>query len=312
MTRVTLPNAETRIKDMENIIASVAKSILDDFSGDAVFQNYLKIKANVHRYSIGNQMLMLVQAPDSALVASKTAFAKMAAAQGHDPLVKTSNKGKTYEEFVHIESGCKAVWIWGAPRPCTYLREIKDEAGEPTKQPVTFNKFFPADVWPVEGIRYSDTNEPFVLPTFVQPVEDLNLYDACLAFAAHKGITVTEEGLGGAAGVSKGGAIATQAGQTWQENVPVLLHELAHELLHPLQERDKLTREIKEAEAEATCAVVLQHFGHGTGPQSAYLRNWKATPKDVIDSMGRIAKAAAEIVDFVMDNQHEDEQEVAA
>ena len=302
MERILLTNKETRIKDMEALVNSVANSILDE-SGDELFARYLQITHHIHRYSLGNQILMMVQAPTSRLVASVTAFGKMAKEQGHAPVVKHTNEGKAYEEYVHIDSGNKAVWIWGAPRQYTSTREVEDEENGGTKKVShTFNRFYPATVYCVEGIHYSDTDTPFEVPNFVTPVEDLNLYEAALAFAAHKGITVAEENLGGAAGVSKGGSIATQAGQTWQENVPVLLHEIAHELLHPLHgkvTRHDLPREVKESEAEATCAVILQHFGHGIGPQAMYLRNWKCKPEDVIASMTRIATAAAEVVDFI-------------
>ena len=303
MERIVLKDKESRIRDMEALVNNVAASILDE-TGDEVFANFLKITHHVRRYSLGNQILMMVQAPESRLVASVTAYGKMAKEQGHAPVRKFTAEGKPYDEYVHIDGGNKAVWIWGSPKPKTITREVEDpDTGGKKKVPYTFNKFYPTSVYCVEGIHYSDTDTPFVVPSFVQPVEDLNLYDACLAFAAHKGFNLSEENLGGAAGVSKGdGNIATQVGQTWQENVPVLLHEIAHELLHPLHgkvTRRDLTREVKEAEAEATCAVVLQHFGHGTGPQAAYLRNWKAKPEDVLASMTRIATAAAEVVDFI-------------
>jgi len=131
------------------------------------------------------------------------------------------------------------------------------------------------------------------------PVEDIALYEGLLSFAAAKGIEVSEGNLFGSAGVSRVGAIATQTGTSWQEKLPTLAHEVAHELLHDLQARKDLPKEVKEHEAEATCAVILMHFGHDVAPQAAYLRNWKAEPKDVIASMDRIAKAAAEVVDHI-------------
>lgn len=308
MRRTLLKDKDSRVAQMKQHTETVAKAILGDLSGDAIFQQYLAIKGKVHRYSLRNRILQMWQAPDSALVASRTAFAAMAKAQGHQPVERVSVKGKTWEEYITIRGGGHAVWIWGSPRPTTYLVKVIDEQGNVSDEPRTCNRFNVVDTYCVEDVRYADTGEPFVMPSFVVEVEDLNLYEAALAFAAHKGITVEEEGLGGAAGVSKGGTIATQKGTTWQAKLPTLLHEIAHELLHPLQERSDLTREVMEAEAEATCAVILHHFGHGIGPQAAYLRNWKASEKDVIASMDRISKAAEEVVDFIEkgSQSHED------
>ena len=307
MRRTLLKDQTTRTEQMKKHTETVAKAILGDLSGDAIFQQYLAIKSKVHRYSLRNRILQMWQAPDSALVASRTAFAAMAKAQGHQPVARESAKGKSWDEYITIVGGGHAVWIWGSPRPTSYLAKVTDRDGNVTEEPRTYNKFGTADTYCVEDVRYADTGEPFVLPSFVQPVEDLDLYQSALAFAAHKGIAVVEEGLHGPAGVSKGGTIATQKGTDWQHKLPTILHELAHELLHPLQARD-LPKEIMEAEAEATCAVILCHFGHGIGPQAAYLRNWKASEKDVIASMDRISKAAEEIVDFIVDApaSHED------
>ena len=298
MRRVTLENRETRETQMRKHVEDVANAILDT-AGDAIFQQYLNIKSNIHRYSIGNLMLQMWQAPDSRLVASRTAFGNMAKAQGHTGKSKTSKKGKSWQEFVFVAAGSRAVWIWGAPRVTTYNAKVTNPDGTVTEEPRSFPKFYPADTYCVESIRYTDTDEPFVIPTFTVSVEDLDLYDATLAFAASKGIEVSEQNLWGPEGVSKGGAIATQKGTTWQEKLPTLLHEVAHELLHPLQERKDLPKEVKEHEGEATAAVILMHFGHNVAPQAAYLRQWKAEPKDVIASMDRISKAASEVVDFV-------------
>ena len=303
MRRTTLENRETREQQMRDHVKGVAEAILNDTSGDELFAKYLSIFNKVHKYSIGNLLMQLWQAPDSALVASRTAFAEMAKEQGHQPTVKTvrggKRKGQTYDDYIFVAAGSKAVWIWGHPRPVTYTAKVPQVDGSVKEEPRTFPRFYPAETYQVEDIRYCDTGEPFELPSFATAVEDVNLYDGCLAFCKAKGIEVSEEQLGQANGVSKGGSIATAKGLTWQEQVAVLLHEIAHELLHHSQDEKKLPREVKEAEAEATAAAILQHYGHGIGPQAAYLRNWKAKPQDVLASLDRIAKACKQVIDFI-------------
>lgn len=307
MRRVTLQDRDNRETQMRQHVKTVAEAITGDLSGDAIFEQYLRIRQFVHRYSIGNLMLMHWQAPDSRCVASRTAFSKIAEEQGHEGRTRTSKaKGrkpaKSWEEFVFVAGGSKAVWIWGAPKPCTRTRKVADpETGEETEQPYTFNRFFPVDVYQVEDLRYCDTGEPFEMPTLpTNAVHDEGLFDALLAFAASKGITVEQEGLGGAAGVSKVGAIGLQKGDPFFLQVSPLVHELAHELLHDLHSRlDEGSRKLHEGEAEATAAVVLGFLGFDVSLSAAYLRNWKVEPQDVLDSMERIAKVAGEVVDFV-------------
>jgi hypothetical protein len=299
---------------MRKHVEDVANAILDT-AGDAIFQQYLAIRANIHRYSIGNLMLQMWQAPDSRLVASRSAFGNMAKAQGHTGKSKTSKKGKSWEEFVFVAGGSNAVWIWGAPRPCTSLREVTDAAtNEVSKVPVTFNRYFPTDTYCVESIRYCDTDEPFVIPTFAAPVYDRGLYDALLAFAEDKGLPVRDENLYGPLGVSHSdGSIGMQKGTPWEERVGTLLHEIAHSLLHGEKERADLPREVLEGEAAATEATLLTAFGHPIEATCAYLRNWSATPQLVLASMGRISKVACEVFDFVNDRLVEvDDVEVAA
>ena len=303
MARQILDDKGSRESQMRAHVNSVAEAVLSDTTGDEEFSRLLAFYGKVHNYSFGNILLQHWQAPDSKLIASRTAFAQMAKEQGHQPVTRTvrggARKGEKYEDYIFMAEGSKAVWIWGAPQARHSTVEVVDENGDKQKQVRTYLKFFPAKTFRVEDIRYADTGEPMQLPKISQSVEDVNLFDGLTAFCKAQGITVSEANTGQADGVSKGGEIVINTGFSWEETIPVLAHEIAHELIHPLQERAEISRKVKEAEAEATAAVILKHFGHGIGPQAAYLRNWEATPKDIIDSMERIATAAVKVIDFI-------------
>lgn len=158
--------------------------------------------------------------------------------------------------------------------------------------------FVPVDVWPIESLRYVDDGQPMVGPDWVQAIEDEPLHESLLAFAASKNITVSEMGLHGARGVSMVGEIGLQRGDHWSAQVAPLIHELAHELLHDIHARlQPGTRSLHEHEAEA--AVVLRYAGHPTSTSAACLRQWGASPKDVIASRQRVTDAAGQIVEFV-------------
>jgi hypothetical protein len=304
MRRVTLEGRETRIAQMRQHVRSVAEAVLNDTTGDAVFGSVLRLHRHVHRYSLRNTLLIRWQAPDSGLVASRTAFSRMAADTGHRPRSRTSRRGRSWQEHVYVAAGSRAVWVWGDPRTVTVTREREEaESGETASVPFTYTTFRPVDLYQIEDIRCCDDERPLALPSFSQPVDDPDLFAALAAFAGSRGITVSQEGLHGAAGVSRLGSIALQRGDPFSLHVAPLVHELAHELLHGERERRKLPREVMEAEAECVTGVVMNLHGHPVGLSASYLRHWcrggETAHEVVLDSMDRIARAAAEIVDFV-------------
>ena len=304
MSRVTLEDKQSRAAAMRQHVESVAQAIVSDDSGDAIFDKYLSLTRHVHRYSVRNRMLIAFQS-DSRLVASKTAFDRMAAEQGHEPRSFSSRGGKRWQQHVVIATGSKAVWIWGFCRG-SRIEEVADPAtGESESEIVGYTFFKPVPVFQIEDLRYADTGLPMDAHDFVQPVDDPALYDALLAFASSKGIRVREQGLNGSRGVSKVGEIGLQAGDPFSLKIAPLIHEAAHEMLHT--EKDRIAaafdegqkKRLLEGEAEAVATVVLGYLGHPIGISAAYLRNWKVEPADVLASMDRIAQAAGEIVDFL-------------
>lgn len=302
--RVTLTDRETRASQMRQHVRSVAAAVLDDTSGDEIFASVLRLHRHVHRYSIRNTMLIRWQSPDSRLVASRTALSRMAADLGHQPRNRTSRRGRSWQEYVYVAAGSRAVWVWGDPRTVTVIREREDtETGDLIEVPTSYMTFRPVDLYQIEDVRCCDDDSRLSLPSLSQPVDDVGLLGALMSFAHDRGIEVSEEGLHGADGVSRIGSIALQKGDPISLKVVPLIHELAHELLHGERERRELPREVMEAEAECVAGVVLDLYGHPVGLSAAYLRHWchgAETAHDVVlASMGRIASCADEIVSFI-------------
>jgi hypothetical protein len=306
MHRVTLEDKASRAAAMRTQVDSVAQAIVSDNSGDEIFERYLSLTRHVHNYSVRNKILISVQAPDSRLVASRTAFEKIAAGQGHEPHSFASRGGKCWQQYTITASGSRAIWIWSSP--CVGRKSVEvtnPDTGEVGSEVETYSFYRPVPVYQVEDIRYADTGLPLEAPDFVQPVYDEGLYDALLAFASSKGIRLREEGLNGSRGVSKLQEIALQTGDPFSLKVAPLIHELAHELLHTAKDRvaaafdEGQKKRLLEGEAEGVAAVVLGYLGHPIGISAAYLRNWKIEPADILASMQRIADAAGEIVEFV-------------
>lgn len=298
-SRVTLTDRETRAAQMRQHVEAVAQSIIDDHGGDEIFARYLSLTRHVRSYSTGNRMLIGWQARASRLVASRSAFDKIAAEQGHTGREFTSHNGNAWTQHVMVAAGARAVWVWGPTRRNRTVVTTDTETGDETRESVRFTGFIPVDIWAIEDMRYADTGEPLVAPDFVQPVDDEALYQSLMAFAASKNIAISEMGLQGSRGVSMVGKIGLQKGDHWSLQVGPLIHELAHELLHDVHARLTEANDLHEHEAEATASVVLRCLGHPAPMSATYLRGWGATPRAIIASMDRIASAAAEIVGFV-------------
>ena len=277
-------------------IKETAAAIIDD-TDDTLFNRYVTLIRSVHPYSLRNKLLIAWQAPDSRLVASKTAFDTIAKEQGHDG-VKFGKPPKTWKQHIIFRKGSQHI---GILRREIYKRKVEDpETGDVDEVSGTW--YPTAQVWAAEDIVYCDTKEPFEVPDFVHEVDDVGAYEKLLTLAATEGIVVEHTNVAAGnsmtRGTSSGGTIRLQAGDPPGKLLPVLVHELAHEFMHHNGD-ERPPKDMVEAEAEATCAVVLRWLGQDTRAQSGYLRQWGATPDMVLASMGRIDKCARRITEVL-------------
>lgn len=273
---------------IRKLIESFADEVLTD-QGDEAIRQVLEQSRHFHRYSFANTLLILAQTlPEGTRqVAGIRAWDELAKKQGHQP--KRIRRGRrTVDAYTVPREGSSAVWIFGfSPRK----REYEDpETGETIIQEL--RPFHPlVRVWRVEDMVYRDTGEPVTLPDYIVDLGDdaaVHL-DALLSFAEEQGIEVELYNVYQARGLSSGGRIVLQAGDPPGKLLPVAIHELAHEFLHPREDRDGTVPEvIIEGEAEATAAVVLRWLGYDTPLSAAYLRSHGASRELVLQSLNRI------------------------
>ena len=115
-----------------------------------------------------------------------------------------------------------------------------------------------------------------------------------------RGITVeSADDLGGALGTSAGGRIQILNGLSPAEELVVLAHEYAHELLHRADDRPA-SRDTRELEAEAVAFVVGEAVGLNVG-QSArdYIHLYRGDREALSGSLDRIQRAASVILKAV-------------
>jgi hypothetical protein len=103
------------------------------------------------------------------------------------------------------------------------------------------------------------------------------------------------EDLSGADGISTGGKIQLLESLRPGDKFAVLVHELAHELMHKKEcDKDKKT---KELEAEAVAFVVSSVIGLSSRSRSAdYISLWGGDDKKLADSLKSIQQTSAFIL----------------
>lgn len=252
---------ETRIQVLQDSIDDFAEQLANG-GGQELLDRILGMLNRVHSYSFNNLLLQQIQAPDSRLVASMTAFDEIAAEQDHESVRLGRKRSR-----VHRARGAKSVWIL-----MPLIREMKEE-DEETGEVDTVNRcvgFRSVPTWAAEEIVYADTGEPFEVPDLSVAIEDRPLFDGLNDFAASKGIAIDHKKLfGGVRGVSRGGEVVLDERDDWTETLSILAHEIGHELLHrDKEDPDRPDRKIREAEAETLATVLLRYFGHDTAENS--------------------------------------------
>jgi len=86
-------------------------------------------------------------------------------------------------------------------------------------------------------------------------------------------------------------------GQEPAREFSVLVHELAHELLHRGDRREQTTRKIRETEAEAVAFVVCQAIGLDCSTASSdYIQLYRGDQDTLAESLDYIRNIASEII----------------
>lgn len=259
---------------MEESLERLAREIEQGRS--ETLARFLDALSKFHRYSFGNVMLIVSQRPAATRVAGFHTWRKL---------------GR------FVKQGEKGIVIL-APMTLKRREEKADEGKEDKdKTFVAFKAVYVFDLSQTDG-------EPLPEPDRVDG--DPGAYHQRLReYVASRGISLEEaELLGGADGVSKGGAIVLLSGLSPAKAFSVLVHETAHELLHQTGERPSKT--VRETEAEAVAFVVNEAIGLRNGHSSAdYIQLYDGNQATLAASLDRIQKTAAEILAAITEEASE-------
>lgn len=240
-------------------------------------KEYLAAMGRFYRYSFRNMVLIWMQCPGARHVAGYRTWQKLGrqvkkgerGIQILAPIVKRRRKQKRDE----LES----------------LKELDDEEG--------LRGFRPAYVFDVSQTAGEE------LPQFARVEGDPSDYLKRLKLLVETlGIELIYGRLRSAEGASGGGKIWLREGLAPAEEFSTLAHELAHELLHQKEERPD-SRTVREVEAESVAFVVCRRVGLETGSAASdYIQLYQGDKETLFQSMQRIQKTAATIIDAVKED----------
>jgi hypothetical protein len=249
---------------------------------------YLATMAKFHRYSFGNQMLIAFQRPDAQRVAGFHTWRKLG---------RCVNKGeKGILIIAPCVRKCGRKGAHGGEDAGTVDSTSTDQR-EKDRKVFAFRAAFVFDVSQTTGAD---------LPEFANVVGDPSVYQARLeSLISHSGITFTRiANLGGALGLSSGGAIQILDCLDPASTFSVTVHEFAHELLHKSERRTSTTVKVRETEAEAVAFVVCHAIGLETGTAASdYLALYNGDLQTLTDSLELIRNTASDIISKLKVNE---------
>ncbi len=284
--------AEARKAEMEQMTTKLEKGVKDIFSRDK-FKDYLNFCAKLPRYSVNNQILIMLQKPEATMCQSFTGW-------------KEQNR--------FVKKGEKGIRIL-APAPYKMQKEqekmgadgkvILDKDGEPVRETVevTVNAYKPVSTFDI-----SQTDGEPVPTVGVSELTGLvEGYDGLLnAIKDVVPVPVSFEQIdSGAKGFYhlEENRIVVQEGMSEAQTIKTLLHETAHQTLHSKEavaaSGETKSKSQRETEAESVAYVVCQHYGIDTSEYSfAYVATW-SEGKDVSKlkaSLDTIRRTASDLI----------------
>ena len=258
---------------------------------DARLLEYFEFCSRFHNYSFQNRILIWLSRPDATFVAGFKAWQKMGR------FVKKGEKGIPI--FAPMMIKVKKGEEWDPE-----FVAVTEESSRPEDEILRFKVVYVWDVSQTDGDPLPEN--PDVMS--VKGELDGELLPALEEVVRAEGIGlnyVNEVLGGGAAGVSKKGKIDILSSLDTRQRFSVLAHELAHEMLHGPQQRRRLTKKVKELEAEATAYVISRHFDLDTKAPT-YLACYRVEEVDIMASLDRIVSTASKIIRGIVRQQIEE------
>ncbi len=261
---------EEALEKVDGALAELEQALAN---GDSeTLKAYLAFLGRFHSYSFGNLILIYMQCPTASHVAGFNAWKK---------------------HKRHVKKGETGIRILA---PIIYNKEV-DEGKEPaTAEEAKKKKLVAFKVVSVFDVSQTDGEDlPSIRGYSGDPAENLQILEQ---FATAKNIKVVwQRPDSGALGISKGGLIEVDPELESADRFAVMVHEVAHELLHRGERREKTDKIIRETEAEAVAFAVCSAVGLEVGNSAAdYIKLWQGSVEQLRESLDFIRVTASDIL----------------
>ncbi len=265
---------ETKLEAVMKQLKAGVEGIQDSYQ----FRLFLTTMSKFHVYSIGNQILIMLQDPNATHVAGFVAW------KGLDRWVKRG--GKSISILAPV--------MPPKPKPKEKAPEEEEEI-EIALQPVYFKVVYVFDIAQTEGKPLPE----FEVPVLTGEVNE-ELFTKLLDLMKAKSVPVSFEsrphqdpGIKGQYSPTSGIWVRPEEPRAQQ------LKSLAHEIAHYYSEGVfRIPRQDAETIAESAAFVVGAHYGFDTGVRSfSYVALWARDKKVLEKNLGDIRKVATTIID---------------
>lgn len=285
--------AETGEKKIDAVMKQL-KAGVEDIQDSHQFRMFLTTMAKFHDYSIGNQILIMIQKPEATRVAGFNTWKDLGR------WVKKGEKGISILAPVMPPKGKATCPECGAEvsRKARYCPECGHGLETPSEidfeQPRYFRVVYVFDINQTEGEE---------LPEFEVPVltgeANEELFAMLLEIMKPCAINVSFETKPdmnpGIKGYYSPGEIWVKPDEPMAQQLKTLLHEIAHYYSEGVF---RMPRQDAETIAESAAYVVGAHYGFDTGVRSfPYVALWARDKKVLDQNLSAIRKVSTTIID---------------
>jgi hypothetical protein len=272
-------NLEDRFKKFVELL----KSGIINVKNSKEYREYVEFQKRFRNYSFNNQILIFLQRKNAT---------------------KVGGKNMWYRQFGRkIKTGEKAILIYAPIMVKNKDEEVSvgEDPASGVLQRITRFRLVPVfDISQTEPIPGKEKEMPEEIQWYDDTPLDERMrviFDAVKQYASENNIKIdikSEDELGGARGVSKGGTI-----ELISENLSTLIHEVAHEMLH-WKDREKVPeRKIRELQAEGVANFVLSEYGIPAEHTEKYLAIWQIDPEHINNNFNVIKDTAKTLIEYI-------------
>jgi hypothetical protein len=279
VTEFSGENLEDRFKKFVELL----KSGIINVKNSKEYQEYVQFQKRFRNYSFNNQILIFLQRKNAT---------------------KVGGKNMWYRQFGRkIKTGEKAILIYAPIMVKNKDQEVSvgEDPASGVLQRITRFRLVPVfDISQTEPIPGKEKEMPEEIQWYDDTPLDERMrviFDAVKQYASENNIKIdikSEDELGGARGVSKGGTI-----ELISENLSTLVHEVAHEMLHWKDRENVPERKIRELQAEGVANFVLSEYGVPAEHTEKYLAIWQIDPEHINNNFNVIKDTSKTLIEYI-------------